>query len=340
MPEEKEPPRYLRKVIHICAEDSPNVRLGLAQVRAGIKPTHEELVPGVLTYQQYLDRRQIWDEVRQCVGLDGKFYTGKEVMLYPSAWLARATGLDLILQGKRRRRRPRAIGVDPAEGGDKTSMTATDEWGVIDQVAKKTPNTAKINSELLAFSIALGCKPTDWGTDNNPEVVFDRGGGGKQHADRLREEGYNVRTVAFGEGTGPAPSQAGQDFEESVDSLELGFSYLNRRAQMYGEIRDWLDPMDMRRDADAPPTWNKDWGKFRGFAIPGRFRELLRQMSKIPLTYNSEGVVYIVPKSSPEGSKLPSLKKLLGCSPDELDSLVLAHHAMTHPVKTPVFSAY
>ena len=68
--------RYFRRVIRIKATDSPNVRLGLAQDRAGLTVTDEILVPGVLTYAEYRKRRATWDRVRQCIGLDGEFWKG------------------------------------------------------------------------------------------------------------------------------------------------------------------------------------------------------------------------------------------------------------------------
>ena len=43
-----------RKIIRIKAEESPNVRYALAEIKAGREPSHRILVPGVKTYATYL----------------------------------------------------------------------------------------------------------------------------------------------------------------------------------------------------------------------------------------------------------------------------------------------
>src|SRR5512139_1552811 len=129
--------RYYRKVIRIRGEDSPNVRHALAQRRAGLPITGEVIVPGVLPWNDYVKRRQLWDPIRQCIGIDGIFYEGAEVLLFPPAWLNASEALADAL--KHSKRFPEAIGIDPAEGGDKTSMTCIDRYGVIEIVSKQTP---------------------------------------------------------------------------------------------------------------------------------------------------------------------------------------------------------
>jgi hypothetical protein len=63
-----------RKIIHLCAEDSPNVALALRQIKEGKEPTGEEVCPGVLTWEDYRRRRATWDRVSQVIHLDGQFY--------------------------------------------------------------------------------------------------------------------------------------------------------------------------------------------------------------------------------------------------------------------------
>ena len=65
-----------RNVIKIKGEDSPNVRFAVSQIGEGDTPSGEMLVPGVLSYGDYKKRRETWDEIRQCVGLDAEFYEG------------------------------------------------------------------------------------------------------------------------------------------------------------------------------------------------------------------------------------------------------------------------
>ena len=53
---------------------------------------------------------------------------------------------------------------------------------------------------------------------------MDAGGGGKQLADRLAEQGYPVLVVGFG---------------ESADAKQ---TFRNRRSEMYGLLRERLKP--------------------------------------------------------------------------------------------------
>lgn len=316
--------RYYRRVIRIRGEDSPNVRLAEAQLTSGLAPTKEQIVLGVLSWEEYQFRRAMWDEVRQCIGLDALFWEGASVFLYPMMWLDRAERIAEGLRG--RRRQARGIGIDPAEGGDKTAMTAVDELGIIEQVSKKTPDTSVITGEALAFMLRHGCPPD--------RVYFDRGGGGKQHADRLRTDGHPVRTVDFGEPVTPNPRWGGYKPPDQLENREERTIYLNRRAQMYDLARILLDPAsvhvkDFWESITGEPGYPSD--EFNGFGIPKELVELRRQLSPIPLLYDKEGKMRMLPKSktNPE-SKEVTLTQLLGCSPDEADSFVIALYAMTN----------
>jgi hypothetical protein len=302
--------RYYRKVIHIRAEDSPNVRYGLAEKAKGLEPSNKTLIPGVLGYEDYDKRRTTWDKIRQCISLDAEFYEGSEVLLYPPLWLSRAASIG--------RDRPipkvaKAIGVDPAEGGDNTTMVAVDEYGMLDLQFKKTPDTNTIVGDIIAFARYWGVKPEN--------VMLDRGGGGKQHADRLRAAGFPVRTVAFGEPVSPEPKRGLTTIGSRKLQLEERYTYVNRRAEMYGTLRELLDPANDE-----------------GYALPPHLLDLKRpdggaslreQLAKIPLVYTSEGRMKLPSKrKTSAASKEPSLTEIIGCSPDEADALVLALYAM------------
>src|ERR1700674_550861 len=110
--------RYYRKVLKITGSDSPNVRFALLQQARGIQPTGEVLVPGVLTWEEYQKRLATWEKIRITIGILDEFYLGAEVMLFPPDWLDRANRLAEGLNGKVRH--AQAIGIDPAEGGDRT----------------------------------------------------------------------------------------------------------------------------------------------------------------------------------------------------------------------------
>lgn len=181
-------PRYYRKVLRITAADSPNVALALEQQARGQEPTGGQVTPGVLSWDEYKKRRATWDRVRQCVGLDAEFWEGADLLLYPPDWLNRAERMAAALRGKHRQ--AEAIGIDPAEGGDKTCMTAVDRLGIIEQVSKPTPDTAVIRGEAIAFGRRHNVPANRW--------YIDAGGGGTEHGHYLRQDGYQVNIIPFG----------------------------------------------------------------------------------------------------------------------------------------------
>lgn len=301
--------RYYRKIIRITAEDSPNVRYAQAQIKAGKVPTGEMLVPGVLPWDDYVKRRATWDSIRQTIGLDAQFYKGAELLLFPPQWLNLSAYRANTLWGKKRQ--AEAIGVDPAEGGDKTAYCVVDRYGVMALISKKTPNTYMIPGDIKALIRYYNVDPN--------KVVFDAGGGGKIHVDSLRQEGYPVRTVRFGESVAPTDGERRRKFDKRrIDDKEERYVYRNRRAQMYGELSILLDPNSPRDEGQ--------------FAIPPGFMELRRQLAPIPKTYDKEERLVLLPKHKPKGSTQKCLTDIIGCSPDEADSLVLAVYGMLHNV--------
>ncbi len=309
--ESKRPGHYHRKVIKIRAEDSPNVRLGLAQEKKEKEPSDEILIPGVISHSEYTQRREMWDEVRQCIGLDGEFYEGASVLMFPPEWLNRAERIAEKLEGKRRY--AKTIGVDPAQGGDDTCWSVVDELGLIEQIAISTPDTSVITGNTIALM-----KRYDVKAEN---VLFDAGGGGKEHADRMRRQGYQVRTVAFGGGVTPPIQRGVKVFEKRELEQEDRYIYKNRRAEMYGILRNLLDPGGGSEDHSRISS---------GFGIPAQNSDLRRQLSPIPLIYDAEGRMELLPKNKPNAqSKKLTLHELIGRSPDHADSLVLATFGLT-----------
>ena len=295
-----------RRVITIKATDSPNVKLGLAQVAAGQVPTNKVIVPGVLPYQEYVNRRRMWDRVAQTIGLDAQFYEGAEVLLFPPEWLNRAERIADKLAG--RVRQARTIGIDPAEGGDHTAMAVVDAYGLIELVAYKTPDTSVIPQQTIAMMRKHNV-PAD-------RVFFDRGGGGKEHADRLRALGYPVHTVAFG-AVGEAELRRGGlvPLADRLSQREQRYAYRNRRAEMYWILHDLLDP-------NSETVVQQGW---RGFALPRKYVKLRHQLAPIPLLRDQEGRLYLPPKHKPgPNSQVACLTDLIGHSPDEADALCLA----------------
>ncbi len=294
---------YYRKVIKIRAVDHPNIRFALNEIRAGKAPSNKVLVPGK-TWQEYEKNLKMMNKHQQCVSLGADFYDGAEIKLYPKEWLDRAHAL--YRSRPRLRTLPRFMGIDPAEGGDKTTWCIVDSLGIIDLISIQTPDTDTIIGQTLAL-MTMHKIP-------GHHVRFDRGGGGKQHADRLRKRGHKVKTVGFGAQPTLEVKRGVHTFDERVDSQEDRTAFKNMRAEMADDIRELIKP-----DAE-------------GFSIPDmgeQYAELRNQLSVIPLQYDSEGKMYLPPKNkSKPGSKEVTLVDLIGHSPDEFDALCLAVHSL------------
>lgn len=294
-------PRYYRKVIRITAEDSPNVKVGRLCEAAGIEPTNEMVVEGVLPWDEFQKRLATWDEEEQCIGLWAQFYRGNAIKLFPAAALARAKEHAAYMRGKRRR--ATGLGIDSAEGGDFTVWTLADEHGLIRQFASKTPDTDVIPGRTVEIGRMYGVPPERW--------MFDRGGGGKQHADRLRNLGYDVGTVGFGE----AVPLEGASMEEKLNAREQRYECVNMRAFLY-----YFMSCAVKRGE---------------FAIPAEMSELHRQLSKIPRMTDDHGRMRMLPKRSSKPKQM-TMTKLIGRSPDESDSAVLATYGAFQVVDSEV----
>lgn len=291
---------YFRKIIHIRAEDSPNVKLALKEISLGRKPSNRTIIPGVLSYSQYNKRRKLWDKVLQCISLDGEFYEGEEIKLFPMDWLKFSYSLwnTGYTQAK-------VLGVDTAEGGDNTCSCVVGDQGLIELISKKTPDTSVIPDDTIELMKTYNIPAN--------KVFFDTGGGGKEHADILRKRGYPVNTVFFGEAATP-PKKLVREWESKeskLDKIEVQKVYKNRRAELYHESSLKCNPA------------------YGGFALPPpskkpQYEELYRQLNIMPKLYNAEGQLYLPPKKARPNNKEDNLEKMLGCSPDEADAFVLA----------------
>lgn len=318
-PDPHKPGRYYRKIIKIRAVDSPNVRIAEAEIKSGRNPSGRMLVPGVKDWEEYQRNLATWDAIQICVSLNADFYEGADAKLYPPDWLHRAMDIARGLGNKYRQ--AEAIGIDPGEGSANTTMTAIDRFGIIEQKSQKTPDTNAIIGLAIEFMNKHRVPPE--------KVCFDRGGGGKQHADRMEAMGYPVKTVGFGESVSLDIKRGLHQIKDRIDFTEERYAYRNRRAEMYGILRELLDPSSLRNGGS-------------GFAIPQQYQELLRQLTALPLWWDEEGRMYLPPKQRKSGDeinvmgkKIITINTLLGCSPDEADSLVIACFMMmkrTHRV--------
>ena len=304
--------RLLRNVIHIDGLDSPNVKIGMHRASQCIPGPHPLLIPGLLSYDEYLVRDQEWDEVKKTMRLRGRFYEGEQTMLFPVEWLDLSQSRYRELAGQKEPRRAEAMGVDVAGGRDLSAWTVVDRHGVLHMHCEATPDTTRIVDITIRLLQDFSLSPLN--------AIFDAGGGGKQIVDRLRQLGYRVRAVAFGGSTSEAKTKAKSKLR---DQKEVRLAYKNRRAEMYGNLRKIVNPHDNVV-----------------FALPdrGQDAELLREeLSILPLQYNEEGKMYLPPKDLPRSepgkgrrTQATTLRAMLGRSPDRADALVLAVDGMLH----------
>lgn len=309
--------RCYRKVIRIKAEDSPNVQYARAEMALGKAPSNRTLIPGLKGWELYQKHRKTWDKVRQCIGLDAQFYKGAQNLLFPTEWLNIAEGYARSLP---KRRKGKAMGVDPAEGGDSTSFCIVDEFGIINLQSLKTPDTAEVVGRTIALAKEYDVEPQ--------YVLFDRGGGGKQHADQLRQQGFMCETIGFGEAATPERKRGLKTLKERKLDDEDRYAYKNRRAQMYGTASVLLDTSMDPDDKFGIPDHND------------ALIELRRQLALMPKKFDQEGRMYLPPKDKrSENSNETTLKEMLGCSPDEADSFVLAVYRLLYQPKKRILGA-
>jgi len=241
-------------------------------------------------------------------------YEGPELRLFPKENLDRAEEVARTLIGHRRSQAA-ALGIDTAEGGDHTVLVAGNELGVLEVISLPTSDTNIICGLVIATAKRWEIPAEGW--------VFDRGGGGKQHADRLRAMGHRCRTVAFGEAILPVLKRAKTMYPDRLETREDKTVYVNKRAEMYGEASALLDPQLNPRGYGVPPQAN---------VRPGR-RSLREQLSLIPKEYDEEGRLKLRSKQRKPGQeegRHKTLVELIGHSPDEADAFVLMIHGLLH----------
>jgi hypothetical protein len=309
---EKPSKGYYRKIIKIKADASPNVKLGFAEKALGKEPSNRNIIPGVIDYNLYMKRRQLWDPIRQTIGLDAEFYEGAEVRLYPEAWLSASIDFAKTLD-RGRVSTLRTMGIDVGEGSADTVWCIGDMKGIIAMYSEKSVDTSLIPNKTIAYMLRHNIQPYN--------VIFDRGGGGKQHTDLLRSKGYAVRSVGFGETvTDPRMMRRMVTSKDKMHNQEQRYVYKNRRAEMYGMLRNLIMP---KLEHEQQIT---------EYGIPGEYTTLLEQLRPIPLLYDGEGRMYLPPKDKPTPDyKGITMIDIVGCSPDHADAAVLmAYGLFTH----------
>lgn len=314
----QDPTRLIRKVVWISGEHSPNVILGRKWAAAGRKTSmpREWVTPGVLTYERFLEREATLKGYEKRTRLYGLFPEEEGQKVFPSSWLNLAQQLGVMLRKRAQERihkgRPRypgkpfALGVDVSQGGgDLSAWVVWGRFGVVEVLAKETPNTTEIAGTTIQLMRKWRIDPA-W-------VAFDAGGGGKQIADQLRDRGYeNLLDVDFG--------------GSALDKKK----YKNKRAELYGELREAMQPGLMAKQmlSEGPEHWRNR--KLHCASIPPDDAELRKDLAVLPLLRDSEGRLRMLAKEKPKrrgGAGEKCLRDLLGRSPDRGDACALAYFA-------------
>lgn len=295
-----------QRVIHISADDSPNVQFGKRWVAAGYAGDPPQVFPGVISWDKYSDRMASWDAIKRLIRLEGKFFEDDSVVLFPPSWLDKAQDefgeIALAAAGG-----PFAIGCDTAgRGRDFTVWVVLGPLGVRLVIVRHEPDSMRIVGETRRLM--------DMFHVQGRRVCFDSGGGGKECADRLRELGYQVRDVNFGAG--------------ARDKRQ----YANMRAELYGRLRSRLDPsqwpvLGEEDEATGVPDLT--------FGLPPTEDKLREELAVLPMSVDSEGRLKLPPKDRATGAavsdKVQTIRDMIGRSPDRADALVLAHEALCPP---------
>ena len=333
--------KYYSTCLRLRAEDSPNVVLAVKQKERGETPTNDIVTMGVVTWSEYVDRRKNLHPMRQSVVLDSVWYEGASCNLIDPDWFTAANAYGALPWDGRGGRRPPPVapfylGIDCAEGGDDTSWVLIDRHGVLKIVSLKTADTNVIYGRTIDFMREHKVDASN--------VLFDRGGGGKQCADRLRAAGYAVRTVSFGT-IKNEPQRAMRLFGQKKETVEQKDEAKSRRSEMYLDLRGLLEiPLQPGDVADPiivdalnsaanqkPPLPNR-----ARFALPlPMCEELIRELACVPLRYDELGRFDLIPKQKdkkhpddPEDQN--TFRYLIGRSPDIADAFALAVHGMEH----------
>ena len=311
-PDPDRPGVFYRKVIHIDGLDSPNVREGMRHKEAGESGPSKILVPGILSYADYVFREAEWDDYNKSTRLHGRFYKGEGAQLFPAEWIERAA--SIFEEVNNLSRGPFSLGIDTASGGrDKAVFVVLDRLGIVEMIVTDGKDTTL----LLAKTTQLMAKYHIPGR----RVAVDAAGGKEIIGDPLAKRGIGVRVVSFG--------------QSAKDKKRFKIA----RYEMYGRCSEAFDPRKWRKGKALGPDGNvletEIWEECMSFDLHGGHRteyEALREeLIAHPMWHDEYGRLMLPPKQrksgAKEGERTITIHDLLGRSPDRADALVLAHWA-------------
>jgi hypothetical protein len=319
-------PVYLRKVHHVDGRDSPNVRLAMRCKAEGKPVPKKPTIPGILSYEQYVERDATLAPSDKRPRLHGLFNDETTCKIFPASWLDLAQKIYRHLKAgepdrKESLRRwlhwwgyPFGLGVDCAMGGaDLSAWAVFGRFGVVHVEVADTPNTRKIMGNTIRLMRRFKIR--------SQYVAFDRAIG-KGIADEMREKGRDVNDVGFGEA-----------------AYEKG-KYANMRAELHAELAKAMQrmvddnsqpTMKTKRLLETPRNkWRKKWRlSWPSVALPEN-ADLRQELFVLPSGVDSKGRLRLPPKeptSRSRGNSEVTVKEMLGRSPDRADAVVLSRWA-------------
>jgi hypothetical protein len=285
---------YRWRIIHIDCEDTPNVVAGKAWAEAGGVGQPPTVIPGMMSYANFIHRTREWDEFMRQTKLHGLLPEGSHHVCVPYDWLEESFALYQEVNGCDRG--PYWMGIDCAKGGrDKSAWAIVDRFGLAKLVVKDTPDTVELMTTTLALMSEFDIP--------GARVAVDAAGGDESIVHPLRRKRIKIMGVSFGSSpTTPARKKI----------------YSNMRAELFCEAAKAISPDGWIRNGD-------EWQQvFTLNPSDPDARLLAEEISSIPKVMDSRDKIKLPPKQKVGKSTEITLRDILGHSPDRSDALVLA----------------
>lgn len=267
-------------------------------IPASLQKYVRALIPAQMDAAKYVSLKQSKNKTEVMWRADGQFPSeDAEMQIVPASWLRKPTE-----EWKKHREEivVTAFGLDLAYSldGDSTIFVSGGWKGIKHIFATKKASTGDTLAWIRQMGLQLGI---DIFNGEAPIAVDTIGAGGDRFCDLMEEAGCNVIRS-----TGNASSK--------IDP----HTYMNTRAELYGEFGNRLNP-----DSDHLDT----------FMVPDD-ELMVEEFAAHEKVYASDGIkFYLTPKSPSAkqrsgGVKLQTVKEKIGRSPDRSDAVVLCYAAI------------